>query len=504
MVKVFIVDDELLMRQGLRHVLDWEAEGYEIVGEAANGTDALSLVEEKKPHIVISDIVMPLMDGLDFTDVLHMRFPQIQIIILSGYDNFEYVRHTLINGVVDYILKPTLNPEELRTVLSKAVERIPGVWLEFRSVAPSTEQLLEECLLGKISKEGWVCLEEKLSAPFYCLFVVCLERDSTRELYELIYQKIKRELAGWEQLDAHMAAVKERQLCILIGYEVLQKNKIWRYVQQLNVQLSLMYERIFSICSQSFGELSELHKVYQTQIVPNEGIGFYLGENNLYLVNGLKEKKEPEKFDFAEYNRCLSKKQYKDALLMIEVYAKNALEAWMDSYRIKNLVKNLVYIFLDTLDLDEEFKEEYRLSYFKRIDAAYYESFYREAMAEVIEELRGLSDGAWVHKNKRMDLILEYIQEHYQEDLKLDMVADVFALNYNYLSGWFNQNMQESFSDYVNRVRIEKACAFLEDAEIAISEVSHMVGYSEHSYFCRVFKKYTGKTPSEWRRDKRI
>ena len=92
-IRVLIVDDEFIMRQGLRYMIHWEQEGFTIVGEAANGKDAMDQIEKLQPQIVLSDIVMPLMDGVDFTVAVHHRYPHIQMIILSGYDNFEYVKH---------------------------------------------------------------------------------------------------------------------------------------------------------------------------------------------------------------------------------------------------------------------------------------------------------------------------------------------------------------------------------------------------------------------------
>ena len=90
-IRVLIVDDEFIMRQGLRYMIHWEEEGFTIVGEAANGKDAMDQIEKLQPQIVLSDVVMPLMDGVDFTVAVHHRYPHVQMIILSGYDNFEYV-----------------------------------------------------------------------------------------------------------------------------------------------------------------------------------------------------------------------------------------------------------------------------------------------------------------------------------------------------------------------------------------------------------------------------
>ena len=97
MIKVLIVDDEYIMRQGLKYMIDWEQEGFEIVGEATNGAEALQFIETLTPQIIICDIVMPQLDGVDFSEAVHRMYPRIQTIILSGYDKYEYVRHTLIN-----------------------------------------------------------------------------------------------------------------------------------------------------------------------------------------------------------------------------------------------------------------------------------------------------------------------------------------------------------------------------------------------------------------------
>ena len=111
--RVLIVDDELLVRQGIKHLLNWEHEGFQIVGEASNGKEALELIERMEPHIVITDIVMPVMGGEELTRAVKARFPEIEVIILSSFGEFDYVRSTFQSGVVDYILKPKLEAVQL-------------------------------------------------------------------------------------------------------------------------------------------------------------------------------------------------------------------------------------------------------------------------------------------------------------------------------------------------------------------------------------------------------
>lgn len=102
--RVMIVDDEYIMRQGIKYMINWEEYGFQVVGEASNGKEALDFMEKLKPNVVFCDIAMPVMDGLDFVRIVHRKYPDVQILILSAYDKFEYVRQALLNGAVDYVL----------------------------------------------------------------------------------------------------------------------------------------------------------------------------------------------------------------------------------------------------------------------------------------------------------------------------------------------------------------------------------------------------------------
>lgn len=506
MIRVLIVDDEFIMRQGLRYMIDWEKEGYEIVGEASNGNDAFQLIQEVQPHIIFSDIVMPLMDGVDFTVAVHHLFPEIQMIILSGYDNFEYVKQTFINGVVDYILKPTLNPNELRSVLSKAVARIPSLSVYPKESVIGLEAQIERYLLGIDEKLNVNLFQREMMSSYYCFYVVYVPNECGRDMFDLLYKKIGRVLSAMECTHKALVTIrdKETQICVLFGFEMSERSGIKVRMEKLSSQLALVYNRLFSVISRTFGQIQNMKKVYLDDIIPNYDMGFYF--KGRYLLD--LEQENPvrtvkmSKFDFTAYNRFIVGMQYSDALRLLAEYHEDLLRCRMDSYKMKNQMKNLIYIFLDAMPLRESEKENYRRQFFKWVEQAYYESEYRKGMDDIFDMLMEMSCKAFPKKNRRMNKILNYIEENYQEDLRLEMLSEEFNYNYHYLSSFFNQEMKEGFSDYLNRVRIRKACEMLENPSKSISEISNDVGYSEHSYFCRVFKKYTGKTPSVWRRDK--
>ncbi len=236
MIKVLIVDDEYIMRQGLKYMIDWEHEGYQIVGEASNGKEALDLAEELKPHIIICDIVMPLLDGVDFAEIIHKMYPQIQTIILSGYDNFEYVKQTLMSGVSDYILKPALNQETLRKVLRKTAERIPGYTFHEDTGRVSYERMIERYLLGHDQELNTAELGKYFTNKYYHIYAVNIKKESNqgKDLSNIIYKKIERELLNVKDMQKLMVTLREVVVCVIFCHEFNQNQRVIKAAEELS------------------------------------------------------------------------------------------------------------------------------------------------------------------------------------------------------------------------------------------------------------------------------
>ena len=268
-------------------------------------------------------------------------------------------------------------------------------------------------------------------------------------------------------------------------------------------KLQLLCPSVFSVLSRRIDRPEKLREVYQQDILKNAEKAFYYKGNSFLTVTGGTEEdaKQIEKFDFFKYNHMLNNKQYKEAVALLGEYNARAVEGQMDVYRLKNQIKNMIYHFLDFLQLGDEVQEEYRKKYFRSINKALYAEDYLECVDGILCEIEKLSGQNGQQTDERIDKILAYIEKNYKEDLKLEDLASEFSFNYHYLSAYFSQQMQEGFSDYLNRVRINQACRLLQESSLPISQISSEVGYAEHSYFCRVFKKITGETPSVWRRN---
>lgn len=503
MIRVMIVDDEYIMRQGLKYIIDWEKEGYEIVGEATNGNEALGLIDRLEPQIIICDIVMPVLDGVDFTAAVHNIHPNIQIIILSGYDNFEYVKQTMMYGAVDYILKPSLTPQSIKEILSKASRRLMESSKQEKNSNAGYERAIERYLLG-INKDLHVPEEYFLGNRFSIYaFNMKVNNIHGKDVSDVLKEKVEREIEKFNGVQKSIFVLQEEILCILFCYDKSLSSELRRMVEELNDQLIILSYEVFGVLSTTFEEPGLMSDIYSKEILKNVDKAFYYEGKHILMLNDEMEHEknlESGKFDFHKYNQLLLNKQYNQAVKLLIKYNERALECKVDVYGLKNQIKNMIYHFLDFQDISDDEKEKLRRSLFDKIGKTMYESSYRECLEYISKRLLEITGNEKEQTDDRIDRMLEYIERNYKDDIKLEDLAEEFNFNYHYLSAYFNQHMNEGFSDYLNRIRIEKACRLLEQGSQMVSEISGEVGYADHSYFCRVFKKVTGKTPSAYRR----
>lgn len=504
MIKVLIVDDEFIMRQGLKYMINWENEGYEIVGEAANGQEAMELTHKLCPDIIICDIVMPILDGVDFSQLVHESYPDIQLIILSGYDKFEFVKNTLINGAVDYILKPTLTPDELRNALKKAKEKIPDYKAHDTDSASSLARKLERYLIGQDKELPTDELSQFFKYPNYRMYAVNIKKENNTRtsMTKMLYNKIEREAQNFNELLYVRIFLHEEVACLIINYDNDYEANTIEQIKNLNDKLYAICDNILGIVSNRFTSFRQINEIYQKDILPNVDKGFYYFDRKLLmaerdLINPIIDKRE--RFDFTEYNHLLGGRQYDKAAKLLSDYSHKKILSQTDVYGLKNQMKNMVYHFLEHLELTENELDEKRYKYFQSINQATNAEEYEKCVELILNELLTLS-AYKSNDDERMEKLIDYISKNYMYDLKLTDLSEEFNLNYYYLSSYFNQEMKEGFNDYLNRVRIDKACKLLKESRTSIAEVGSQVGYSDHSYFCRVFKKITGRTPSEWKR----
>lgn len=505
--KVLIVEDEFITRQGIRNMVDWNAEGFEIVGEACNGREALELVEKEKPHIVLTDIVMPVMDGLRLEKELHARYPEIQMVVLSSYSDFEYVRDSFQSGVVDYVLKPTLSPESLLKTMKRVAVRIPGLELKGNrdlSLAACVEQMLS----GFFRDDAKKCLLQSFSKPCFLLAGMDVAR---------IYRQDKAAMERQERLltqytgeflsqTAHVQlVVNQAVLLLVVNFLPSDRESVIGALHRAVEQIALQEPNTFYAVSRIFDNPALMKEVYDGPFFSLLDSYFYDKGRHLAAEEDFRGVKPKMEFHMSNYSKLLDTLQMEKALDFLEDYVRSALsQKAADEMDLKTLVQNSWYQLISVLEdrgLDAD-----KLSYLKRdclikIYGCSYAEDFAEAFSVLQEDFRLIIRKHGVDaRGDTMQDILNYIDGHYNEPLTLASLARQFNFNYSYLSSRFHAHHKEGFSEYLNRQRIRHAEELLKAGTFPVSDVCGAVGYTDQSYFTRVFKKLTGITPGEYRR----
>jgi two-component system, response regulator YesN len=493
--RVLIVDDEQLIRQGIKHYLNWEQEGFEIVGEAPNGIEALELIERKHPHIIITDIVMPIMDGEELTRIVKDRYPEIEVIILSSFGEFDYVRSTFQSGVVDYILKPKLESKGLLKALKAAAERIPSLQMMDKQVSAdlSVGQIIKKLIAGyEVNFDV-----EKISDVFpyrnFCLLGVVLQTGET-ELPNPIKGKFEDEL-GLEDYSFHFD-----QTSVLVNGDDF--SKLIECVRQLGESM----EGYGFALSETFTDLSQLALIYKESLEKLLNYRFYFSEQNLLMKEDLPYP-EPQRdsFNLDWFTGEFKRKNFEGAFKYLQEHVSALSNCYtLDVYDYKSFIGNIVFnitVLLGNMEYNAKELDHAKYSYFKSIEEAQTATEAKNQLNKFITEAKQCISSSQNHlDNQNMKKLLEFIKDHYTEPLTLTDVAKHFHFNPSYLSSYFSTHNSEGFIEYLNRIRIEEASKLLVEGKVTISEISGMVGYSDHSYFCKVFKKVTGLSPSQYRR----
>ncbi|MDR6882554.1 two-component system response regulator YesN [Bacillus sp. 3255] len=509
--RILVVDDEMLVRQGIIHLLNWESEGFQIVGEAANGKEALDLVHLHRPHIILTDIVMPVMDGTELAKVVKAMYPDIEIVVLSSFGEFEYVRSTFQSGVADYMLKPKLDADSLLAVLHKTAQRIPE--LRGMELAGESKHSLDYILDKLISGYSIPYDRQELTSALpYSDFALLI--GDAQQLGSATLQRSEEWAeavigAGVQQMQSPMTvrllSHQDGQIRFLLNLDPEAKADAARLVRQLAEAGASSGRSLFFALSRFFTDIEAMHEVYANEIMQIVNHRFFLSNRQYLILDELMEQGESVSFDMEAFNAGLNRQEYPQAFERLRSYVQSMPGRMdMDMFALKsslghslfNIIVSLLHFHYEAASLDESKYEYFRLIH--EADhitdvIALVEKFLNEAMECVTGKKAG---------SPAFQKILQYIDEHLSEPLTLTEVAKLFHFNASYLSNYFAVHNKEGFNEYLNRLRIDKACELLRDnPALSIAEIGSKVGYSDHSYFTKVFRKLKGISPSLYRKN---
>lgn len=506
MYKVMIVDDEPLIREGLRTIVEWEDCGFQVAAVAVDGMDALSKIPQAKPDLMVIDVRMPGMTGLQLMQNVQEQYdPAPLFIVLSGHADFEYARQALSMRAEGYILKP-VDEEELEDALRKVKLTLDKRRSEGSS--PSGQAWSRErTVLSLLSVEGEEPPEEALG---------------TIRLGGAPYSVLLIKLQNREEIDAATAtSVKTR---LSDAFDASGKGVVFSLESNLGLVLSAdetdmphVYREIRRVCSESGldftavagDEADGLAGLSQSLRSAEEGL------KNRFLLEG--DRIYPAKEAAAPAERqsdakVLGESESEKLLLALDLGNAEAAASWVretaDAMRaarvgepeVKSAFAQSFTAALAKLEQRRpELKERCRAfaAEVLKLYGEYRLSGLTEALTELVAKMADSFRG--YGSDQQMQKMIELIRRNYADNLKLESLAEVFGYNSSYLGKLFRNYTGESFNTYLDKVRIEQAKELLEQG-LKVYQVAERVGYSNVDYFHGKFRKYEGVSPSAYRK----
>lgn len=529
MLKVLIVDDDFVMRSNLRAIVDWEQYGFEICGEATNGKNAIQLIEELLPAIVITDMSMPVMNGVDLIKYIKSAWPEIKVIGLSGYQDFEYVKESLKNGALDYLLKHKLDKQNLLAVLKLAVEKIKQDNTFKQQFVESTKILrrnfLRSLLLGEIQEENEIEKNvKKLQIPLgeknflvtvFLIdeFSVIKEQKTKKEQQKLCESVYDLTVDILQDMDNGIVVeTGDGTFAIIFSFESTHsQNLIANHVnttvrrilgsikRYLNITACFSMGKIFSkledipqvykknneILKRNF---SEKGKVFNDEIEKETKMVFFnldiKDEKQIILFLRLGNMVELEKYINGLFAKLICMKiNYKGLQMMCAelIGIANRL-ARNEDIDITDLYtnKNIPY---------EEMQKQETIVNVKHWILAIYQRLITLLMSGEIKN----------DYNELTKKMIKYIRENYNKDISLCQTAEYIGGNSTYLSRIFKEDCGIGFAEYLNQIRVGQAKCLIEQTDTRLKEIVKQVGFNNYTYFFKVFKGIEGVTPVEYK-----
>lgn len=541
MLKIFLAEDEVIVRETIKRMIPWENLGFELVGEAADGEMALPLLLRQKPDLLITDIKMPFMDGLTLAKVAKKEIPGLKVVILSGYDDFNYAKQAINIGVEDYLLKPiTKNAliERLTEIRSRyehektQKEYYEKFHREMQAYEKnSSRDFFEALVSGSMDMMEIYRRSEKLGLDIVAeaynvlIFTMNCEEDFSgqREGYS------EWEAESLKLLEEFFSENTSAMLfrCNIFSYGVLikgQKETIGENTRSCVSEIQRILDRKeqkrqwFVAAGEPVERLSQIQKSYYSASRAFSQRYLY-DENILYYdeMASMEKKNVTEddstylqKVDVNALNPAILQKFLSNGLLeetenFVKDYFYEIGQEPLESLVFRNYVtlnvRFSVMSFLkeigcDTRTLEQEDTEDVLSESSKSLEnaIAYAEKIISQAIA-----LRDQNSG---NKNRSiLKTAVDFIDSHYmEEDMSLNKAANAANVSANHFSALFSQNMGQTFIEYLTNLRMNKAKEYLRCTSMRSSEIAGEIGYKDAHYFSYLFKKTQGMTPSDYRK----
>lgn len=528
LLKVIIVDDEYLVRNLLRNCIDWKEIGYEIAGEASHAQEALELVEKVSPDVIFTDICMPYIDGIEFARIVTEKYPLLKVVILTGYEEFEYAKRSIKIGISDFLLKP-VNDDEIRKValnIRKKIELEKNHQVEYDKLREQLEEnmpYLRDKLLNELiqSSQENTDLGRRLDYFRLKINLECIQIA----VIDVLYPEIGVEIGEEDKLILRMQSME----------------MIRRYFSE-DIRIHIFFDnrqRIVILSSDSGIELTGCLEEIKSLFINSLKCYVCMGVGNLY--HGLEKARisYKEACNALDYKVIAGKNQIihycdinfqmadqyqlqNEQIESLEFFLKAGMETkaieLLDSVFNENnlgqrasidtlraIASNIVSVILNVttkigihisdvfVNSSQPFDRVFRLDTLPDV-----KNYLKYLIITAINTIGRIQNKK---VNQTVRQVVDYLQENLpNSELSLTNTAKAFYMNASYLSRIFKQETGQTFIEYLTKERMEKAISLLKETDLKAYQIADKVGVVDPHYFGICFKKYTGMSVNDFKR----
>lgn len=535
-IKVFLVEDEMVIRRGIKNSIDWEKEGYIFCGEASDGELAYPMIIKEKPDILITDIRMPFMDGLELCKLVKKELPNIKILILSGYDEFDYAKEAIRLGVTEYLLKPISSGKLLEALngVSESIRRekedkdlVRKYMEEMRENTEHEKQkFFEQMIAGNLSMadalETGKKYEMNLSAGMYNLllfrFTLGEENRKSGELLGEAEYAIEKLTERLEYVFEFQRGVEGWAFLLMADNEEQMSERVKELSKDLE-EIMKNYSTIayFGGIGQPVARLRELEESFR-EAERALAARFTMELNRIISVEDIRMAQNVDTLDDIEIT---SFGEIEKTRTMLEKFLNNGAEDEIDEFvdvyinelPEENLKSVLMcqYIIMDAyivmmsfcekiegIEGEMQAQSEELKNSMKTIQTLEEIKNYIRMLLKKIIGVRDTISGR--RYSDIIEIAKDQIRKTYMSDeISLNTIAAEVGMSPSYFSSIFSKEMGKTFVEYLTEIRMDRAKELLMCSSMKTSEIGYEVGYKDPHYFSYIFKKTQNCTPKEFR-----
>lgn len=501
MVKILVVDDEKIERNGIRFLLKQLGIDAEVF-EAVNGVKALEFLQENSVDILLTDIKMPFMDGLTLIQNVVDKYPDMKIIIFSGYGEFEYAKRAMKYHVKNYILKP-VDPKEFEGTINKVFKEIEDEKLNKELQEESIQFVKEHILLSilngvkveEISNKSEKLIPMDFLEQYRCMMLIEFDHEFFGRKGMDFEEKV---LMNREQRFQYLNLNQQQCVLLFEEQEVFDRREIADTIQRNIYQI--YGEKCCIAVSEYTKDNIDLSSCYERleSLMENK---FYLLDSKVFLENDDSDIETEKTIE----DDTLMKQIRQDIKMKDMVGLRQHYDNLCEKYRSKtvfsqmyvkfvfsNLMKDIYDILpgKDSAELNQAVDKLYRATDFSEV---------MQILQQGIEQLESTFAVNPQMMHREIETVKEYIYANYDKELSVDMLAEQVFMAPSYLSHIFKKETGQNLSKFIKALRMEKAKEMLTESHNKIVNISYAVGYPNVSYFCQSFREYFGVSPQKFR-----